>query len=152
MRSPSGVVRAKTMRNLADCQEGAAILEFVLVLPILLALLGAAFELGRALLFREAMIEAVRGGARTLARVPDPTCLNICTPGAARAVAMTRNAIVENTGLLPAAISVAAQWEPGSPTVTMQARLTLDSDMLRFVGLGPLLTLSAVHQEQRIAE
>lgn len=147
---PAPVRRA--LAAIAGDQEGAAILEFLLVLPILLALLGGAFELGRALLVREAMIEAVRGGARYLARVPDPRCDNVCTPGAARARALTRAMIVENTGLAPAAVDVAARWNPDTTTVTMLARLSLSNDMLRFVGLGPLLTLEVAHQEQRVGE
>ncbi len=60
--------------SLAACEDGAAILEFVLVLPIMLALLGGAFELGRILLVDAALEAGVRGGARYLARVPDPSC------------------------------------------------------------------------------
>ena len=140
------------MTAVAGDEDGAAILEFLLVLPILLALLAGAFELGRALLVREAMIEAVRGGARYLARVPDPRCDDLCTPGAAHARAITRAMIAENTGLAPATIVVVSHGDPDSPTVTMLARLSLDNDMLRFVGLGPVLTLEAAQQEQRVGE
>ncbi|MFD0934180.1 TadE/TadG family type IV pilus assembly protein, partial [Methylobacterium trifolii] len=72
---------AGTLRALARCREGAAILEFALVLPILLLLVGACFEIGRALLIYQSMTEAVRSGARTLARLPDPTCRDGCAPG-----------------------------------------------------------------------
>ncbi len=63
-----------TPLSLGACEDGAAILEFVLVLPILLALVGGAFELGRILLVDAALEAGVRGGARYLARVADPSC------------------------------------------------------------------------------
>ena len=85
-------------RALGRCEEGAAILEFALVLPLLLALLAGGFELGRALLLQSALTEAVRGGTRYLARVPDPTCRSVCSTGAAHAVALATDQIVENRG------------------------------------------------------
>ena len=144
--------RLRAFGALTSCESGAAILEFALALPILLALLAGAFEIGRALLIREMMIEAVRGGASYLARVPDPTCDEICTPGAARAVAMTLDQIVDNSGLPRAAVSVSPHWDAGSDSVAMQADLKLEANLLRMIGLGPFVTLQAVQREQRIVE
>ncbi|WP_375461855.1 TadE/TadG family type IV pilus assembly protein [uncultured Enterovirga sp.] len=140
---------------LARCcrqEEGAAILEFALVLPILLALVAGSFELGRALLVRHAMANAVRGGARYLARVPDPTCRAECSLGAARAVSETRDQIVGATGLAPAAIRITPTFDPGAGIVTMRADVPFRFELLRTVGFGPGLTLVASHQEPRIAD
>lgn len=138
--------------GLARCEAGSAILEFALVLPILFALLGGAFEIGRALLVRHVMIEAVRGGARSLARVPDPSCEVTCAPGVVRAVAQTRDQIAENAGLPAAALDVSPRWDAGSGTVAMEADARLDVDLLRAIGLGPILTLRATHREPRLGE
>lgn len=137
---------------LLGCEAGAAILEFALVLPILFALLGGAFEIGRAILVRHAMIEAVRGGARMLARVPDPSCEGGCPPAVARAVAATRDQILDNAGLPGAALTVSPHWDARSGTVAMRADATLGVDLLRFIGFGPVMTLQASHQEPRVGE
>ena len=138
--------------TLLRCEDGTAILEFALVLPILFALLAGAFELGRALLVRHTMIEAVRGGARALARIPDPSCAPTCSPEVVRAVALTRDEIVDVSGLPGADLDVSSRWDAETGTVAMRASLKLDADLLRFIGLGPILTLQAVHVERRIGE
>lgn len=144
--------RVRALADLSGCRDGTAIIEFALALPILFALLAGAFELGRALLVRQAMIEAVRGGARYLARVPDATCrASSCSPGAARALALTRDQILENTGLPRAALSVSSRDDVGAGQVAVRAELRLDVDLLRVFGFGPVITLEASHREPRIA-
>jgi len=148
--SPRPDPRGPVRRFAAD-ESGAAILEFAVALPILVALFFGCFELGRALLVRQAMEGAVRGGARYLARVPDPTCAPACSPGAAHAVRMTTDRIVENTGLASAAVSVAP--DPAPPgTVAMSAAVAFRVDFLVPGTLGTTWTLTARHQEQRVAE
>ena len=148
--SPRPDPRGPVRRFAAD-ESGAAILEFAVALPILVALFFGCFELGRALLVRQAMEGAVRGGARYLARVPDPTCAPACSPGAAHAVRMTTDRIVENTGLASAAVSVAP--DPAPPgTVAMSAAVAFRVDFLAPGTLGTTWTLTARHQEQRVAE
>ena len=152
-RGPSGQRSGQARdRTVLTCEDGAAILEFALVLPILFALLGGAFELGRALLVRHTMIEAVRGGARTLARIPDPSCTPTCSPGVVRAVTMTRDEIVEVSGLPGTELDVSPHWDAEAGTVAMEADFRLDVDLLRFIGLGSVLTLRAIHTERRIGE
>jgi len=148
--SPRPDPRGPVRRFAAD-ESGAAILEFAVALPILVALFFGCFELGRALLVRQAMEGAVRGGARYLARVPDPTCAPACSPGAAHAVRMTTDRILENTGLASAAVSVAP--DPAPPgTVAMSAAVAFRVDFLSRGTLGSTWTLTARHQEQRVAE
>jgi Flp pilus assembly pilin Flp len=142
---------ARRLRALGEEESGAAILEFALLLPILVALVYGCFEVGRALLVRQAMDGAVRAGARVLARVPDPVCDTACAPGAARAVRITQGQIRDNTGLPPEAVTVAPQPDPPAGTVAMQATIAFD---VLFPGPVPFKrwTLKARHQEPHVGE
>lgn len=132
-------------------EAGAAILEFALVLPVLVALLAGCFEIGRALVVRHAMSEAVRGGTRYLAQIPDPSCQPACSAGAARAIAQTRAQIAESTRLPANRIQVIPLDDPRSGWVGLRAEVSLDADLLGLVGLARVLTLRATHQEARVA-
>jgi Flp pilus assembly protein TadG len=120
-------------------------------MPLLLALLAGGFELGRALLVQAAITEAVRGGARYLARVPDPTCRPACSPGAAHAIALATDQILDNTRLSRSLISVTLPAAP-TGTVLMRAEVRLDVDLLSWIGINRVMQLSAIHQEARIVE
>lgn len=138
--------------SLGRCENGAAILEFVLGLPIMLALLGGTFELGRILLL-DAFLEAgVRGGARYLARVPDPSCAPACTPGAAHAIELARDRILENAQLAPASLRVQLLANPGPGRVGLQAEADISVDLLRWAGLAPTIRLSATGRESHVVE
>ena len=137
---------------LAGCEDGAAILEFVLVLPIMLALLGGAFELGRLLLVDTALEAGVRGGSRYLARVPDPFCTPGCSPGAAHAVGLARDRILENTGLVPSRLRVRPVSDPGPGHVGLTAEADVSVDLLGWVGLSPTIRLTATHRESHVVE
>lgn len=139
-------------RAFAADETGTAILEFALALPILIALVFAGFELGRALLIQGALEAAVRGGARFLARAPDPTCRPTCSPGAAHAVALTRGEILANTGLGPDAVAVRPLPEPPPGTVVMSAEAAFRVAFLSRATGRAVWTLAARHQEQRVAE
>ena len=133
-------------------EDGAAILEFALVLPILFALLAGCFEVGRALLIYQAMNEAVRGGARLLARVPDATCRPACTPGVAQAVAVTQAGIVQGARVTPQQVRVFPVPDAAEGTVGMRAEVALALDLGPAFGFDRILTLRAVHQEARVGE
>lgn len=139
-------------RSLAACEDGAAILEFALVLPLLLALLAGGFELGRALLVQSALTEAVRGGARYLARVPDPTCRPSCSAGATHAVALATDQILDNTRLARSQVRVFPLPDPPVGTVMLRAEIALSVDLLGWIGLDQTMRLTAIHQEARIVE
>lgn len=138
--------------GLARSETGAAIIEFALILPLLLVLIGGCFEFGRAMLVYQSMTEALRGGARYLARVPDPTCRPACAFGAMRAVEMTRRGILENARLPPRSVRVAPRGDPPLGTVVMEAEIVLATDLLALLRLDRVLTLRAAHQEARIVE
>lgn len=142
----------RKIATFAGGEDGAAILEFVLVLPILLAVLGGGFELGRVLLIDAALEAAVRGGARYLARVADPGCEPGCSAGAAHAVAAARARILENTGLQAARLRVypVVGVDPG--IVALRAEADVAVDLLGWVGLSPTIHLAATHRESRVVE
>ncbi len=137
---------------LGACEEGAAILEFVLVLPILLALVGGAFELGRILLVDAALEAGVRGGARYLARVADPSCNPGCSPGAAHALSLARDRILENTRLAPSRLRVEPLTDAGPGHVGLRAEADVSVDLLGWAGLSPTIRLSATHRESHVGE
>lgn len=138
--------------GLAGSETGAAIIEFALILPLLLILIGGCFELGRAMLVYQSMIEALRGGARYLAQVPDPSCRPACALGAARAIEMTRRGILANARLSPQNVRVSPRADPPLGTVIMEAEVVLAADLLALLRLDRVLRLRASHQEARIAE
>ncbi|KQP53664.1 hypothetical protein ASF39_19855 [Methylobacterium sp. Leaf108] len=135
-----------------DDSSGAAVLEFALVLPILVVLVFGCFELGRALLVRQAMEGAVRAGARSLARVPDPNCRPGCSLGAQRSVRLTRDQILAETSLPASAISVAPVADPPEGTVVMEATVAFDVTLLNASTFRTRWDLTVRHQEQRIGE
>ena len=137
---------------LGACEDGAAILEFVLVLPILLALLGGAFELGRILLIDAALEDGVHGGARYLARVADPYCRPVCSADAAYAITIARERILENTQLAAARLRVYPVPDTDLGVIAMRAEADVSVDLLGWVGLAPSVHLTATHRESRIAE
>lgn len=51
-------------------QQGAAIVEFALVLPLLITLMAGIFEFGRAFWYYDALTKATRDGARLMSVVP----------------------------------------------------------------------------------
>lgn len=138
--------------GLASCCEGAAILEFALILPILLALFAGCFELGRAMLIYQTMHEAVRSGARALARMPDSTCFPDCTPGAEGARETARMAIAGRGWVGTRNVRIETVRDAGTGTITMRAEVGLATDLLAGIGLSRVLTLRATHQEVRIEE
>lgn len=136
---------------LAD-EGGAAILEFALILPIIFALLAGCYEIGQALLVRQSMLEGVRGGARALARLPDPRCQPACPKRAEDVLALTRATIAQDARIRPETIRLSSGWDARTQLVAVTAEVHLHGDLLGAVGLSPLLTLSATHREAWLAE
>ena len=54
-------------------QQGAAIVEFALILPLLITLMAGIFEFGRAFWYYDALTKATRDGARFMAVAPNTT-------------------------------------------------------------------------------
>jgi len=136
--------------GLGACESGTAVLEFAILLPVLVALGAGCVEFGRALFIRSAIEHAVRGGARLLAQVSDPTCAPICSRGATDAIALARDEILANTRLGPDAVNVRPVSGARPGTVVLRAEVKVGLSLLPFLGLEPALTLTVSHQEQRI--
>lgn len=139
------------MSDFARAQSGAAILEFAVALPILLLLVASAFEIGRAALVYLVMQSAVQGGARILARLPDPDCRPACSVAASRAIDTAADEIAGRTGIPASSIRVAPS--PASPpgTIVLAADVQIGAAIFGGIGLPAGWTLSASHQEPRLA-
>lgn len=154
-RPPETTPAPREVRRASDFardESGAAILEFALVLPILIALVFGCFEIGRALLVQQAMEQAVRAGARYLARALDPDCAPNCPEIVRHAIRMTTEQIVENTRAAASAVRVVPLPEPPPGTVVMTASMPFEVDFLGKAGVKTSWILTARHQEQRVAE
>ena len=62
----------KLLRRLRHAEDGAVVVEFAIVLPVLLTLLLGLAEVGRALWYHQLVTKSVRDATRYLARVPAP--------------------------------------------------------------------------------
>lgn len=138
-------------RFLTD-EGGAAIIEFALILPIVFALLAGCYEFGQALLVRQSMLEGVRSGARSLARLPEPRCLPACPQHAEEILALTRAMIAQDARIRPEQVKLSSGWDARTQLVAVTAEVALHGDLLGAIGLSPLLTLSTTHREAWIAE
>ena len=67
-------------------QQGAAIVEFALVLPLLITLMAGIFEFGRAFWYVDALTKATRDGARLMSVVPKATIETGATDAVAQVV------------------------------------------------------------------
>lgn len=132
-------------------RSGAAILEFAIALPILLMLVAGAYEIGRAALVYLAMQSAVQGGARALARLPDPDCRPTCSAAAKRTIEAATDEIAGRTGIAASAIRVAPS--PASPpgTIVLAASVQIGAAIFGGIGLPAGWTLTVSHQEPRLA-
>jgi len=148
-RAGVGPARRKAA-GFAACEDGSAIVEFAIILPVLVVLAAGCFEFGRALFIRAAMENAVRGGARLLAQVSDPTCSPVCSRPAAAALAMTRRDIAANTGLAEVAVLVSAIPDPVPGTIVLKAEARVGFSLLPLLGLDSVLTLTAAHRERTV--
>ena len=116
-------------RSARPC-AGIAAVEFVLVLPVLLALLALAVDGGRLLADYHALSKSVRDAARFLARadaVPDvcvPGDLDRARPAVARAVRLAMTGRVDGD---PAADALVAGWSASDLSeAATGVRVTLD--------------------------
>ena len=137
--------------DFAPCEDGAALLEFALILPVLLVLCIGCVEIGRVLYAYSAVESAVRGGARFLAQVPNPGCVPTCSWGALHAVALTRDQIAANTGIRETAIRITPFFNSQTNTVMLEAEVDVDSIFSGGFGRVSVWTVKVTKQEQKIA-
>jgi Flp pilus assembly protein TadG len=96
-------------------ERGAALLEFALVAPLLLALTFGAIDAGRFLFLQHALLNAVRDGARLAAVSPMATAAEVST-ATAQVVGAVRARIPDAQGG-SAAVTVALQGTAPAQTV-----------------------------------
>ena len=140
-------VAPSRLRRMVAAEDGAAILEFALVLPLLVALVAGTVEIGRALLVQRQMSEATRAGARALARAADPACNPACSAEASRIVAGTVERIARATGLPARQIAVTVIDGDSAGFVGLRSDLQLGTG---FFGLDRLLTLRIARYDARL--
>jgi Flp pilus assembly protein TadG len=164
------------LRDLRRDLDGAALVEFTLVAPVLISLMCGLAELGQLLRQYHVMEKGVRDAARYLTHVPvNPPCAGITDPAGytwTQAVADAKKlavygSISGSTPLYPSWASTATVTvddatcltNPRDPTgakVNLLPKITVtaaapyvDLGMLRVIGLGPF-TLTVSHQELRV--
>ncbi len=161
-------------RGLED-KRGAALIEFTLVLPILLALAFGVTEFGRIIQHHHVVQKGVRDSARYLARIHTDSC---AAPGAGwtAAVAIAKDLAMKGS-TDPAATVILPYWtDPGTisvslncfnitadafrgrdgsaiiPLVEVSAAVTYqDIGMLAFFGFGAP-TFNLTHEEMNFGE
>lgn len=116
------------IRRFGRAQEGQALVEFALVVPVLLLLVVGVFEFGRAWNAHQAVTDAAREGARA-AVVADP----LMTPDSVRAV--VRNALAR-AALDPdlAVIELSGVGDPTGEPARVQVRYPFYFGFLKPMG------------------
>ena len=156
MRGPS----RRPLRALPGNESGVALIEFVIVLPLLLILLFGFVEIGRALWTHNVITGGVRDGVRYMTRVP----LEDAFRDRARNVAVFGTP----TGTVPRS----SRWtDPGTIQITerlvehdddfrndplwvveMRALVPVEFPLLRFVGLSGTITFEVIDRARWIGE
>lgn len=124
---------------------GTASVEFVLMLPVMLALLFGGFEAGHFLWTQHKLVEAVRNGARYASRLEVGS---VCDGATAIITPETVGEIklITRTGQLANAAAVAAVpgWTSAQVSVSVACRGFVDTGIYSaHGGAGPVVTVSA---------
>lgn len=128
-------------------QRGAAAAEMALVLPLLLAIMFGAMEVGNYFLNEHILVKAVRDGARYAAR-QNFSNYSACTGNVADPVrADTR--LVVRTGLLSGGTNRLVNWTDASIDVTMTCTTTAGGQTMSGIYKGraagvPIVTVKAI--------
>ena len=144
-------------------ERGSLVVEFVIALPLILAMLILIAEFGRAFWYHQIVTKGVRDGVRFLSRAPaaefDQFALR------ARYLAMTGQ---PDSAAPPAhsfwtdiaTVTVAAPEEVGGPPqyrgpferITMQAAVPVSFPLLTWIGQDPTITIVATDQARYIGD
>ncbi len=145
------------MRRFARSEDGTALVETLLVLPILLALIVGSFQLGSILAFRHTADKSVRAATRYLARLPEASFTVAPKWGLTEAqnLALTGTRSAGGNLLLPGwsdptSIAFTPGTYNGTPTVRLRAEVPVQIPVLRAFGFENAITLSVAHEERHI--
>lgn len=147
-------------RRLPQDQQGSALVEFVISIPVVLIVLFGCVEIGRLILAYHDIDRQVRGAARYLARIP---CESVTTLlPAAQNLAIYGSTINTTAPIYPywddpATITMTqtpagCTGLPVTPTLTLTAAVDVPFPFLPFIGLPNTLTITAAHTERMISE
>lgn len=154
--------RPGCLRKLFGSERGTAVVEFVVVLPLLLIIVLGITEIGQALLYHQIITKGIRDGVRYLTRVPlsEPFITN------AKTIALTGSPTGTTAFSFwndPSTIDVntstvdhgGAFRDPGPITIVqMTATVPVDFPILTFrlLGLGPTITFTVTDEARHIGE
>lgn len=134
-------------------ERGAVLVEFVVLLPFLLALLLGVVETGRGLFYHHHITNGVRDGLRYLAR----TTLSEEEIDRAREIALMG---LPEEYASAATVEVPDPWTPPNAgdfrtppqIIWMRAEVPIPFPLLRFFGLDPELTFTVIDRARHIGE
>ncbi len=132
-------------RSIPARNRGTASVEFVLMLPVMLALLFGGFEAGHFLWTQHKLVEAVRNGARYASRLD---VAQVCDGGASvlSADEVARIKLLTRTGQVARADAVAAVpgWTDAQVRVSVTCGAFVDTGIYSEYGEpGPVVVVSA---------
>jgi hypothetical protein len=131
--------------------SGQAIVEFVLIIPVVLLLVMGALDLGRAFFVKIALTNSAREGAYYLSYHPsdkttcDPLNPSVCYWGTIQAV--QREAVSAGVNIQPANVSVTSCCTSGQP-VAVTVSQTINLSIYHFF-FGPLNLNSTVRMRMQ---
>lgn len=147
-------------RRLARDEEGAALVEFAIIVPVMLILLLGTAEIGRAVWYHHIVNEGIRDGVRYLARMP----LTATFIDQSKNMVLTGSPVGGSPRLAywtdPTTINVAVTNVDNSagtyrgpdplPVITMTATVPFSFPLLNFLGIGPTITVTVADQQRHI--
>jgi Flp pilus assembly protein TadG len=133
--------------------SGAVLVEFVVMLPFLLALLFGIVEIGRGLFYQHYITNGVRDGLRYLARAP-LTAAEIDRAKAIVLMGLPADYASAATVTVPAAWTPpnAADFRTPPQIIWISAQVPIPFPLLGFLGLDTLITFTVVERTRHIGE
>jgi Flp pilus assembly protein TadG len=143
----------RTIASLHRQESGSVLVEFVVLLPFLLALLLGIVEVGRGLFYHHFITNGVRDGLRYLSRAP------------LTADEIERAKQIVLMGLPPdyaaaATVTVPAAWTPPNAAdfrtppqiIWIRAEVPIPFPLLTFLGLDPEITFTITDRMRHVGE
>ena len=131
------------IRGFLSDTKGSPAAEFVLALPIMLALMFGGLEAGHFFWTEHKLVKAVRDGARYASRLPVD---DLCNGEAVEFAAGVEDNIREitRTGMLDGTVPKVPGWEAGDVEVDVSCEAFVDTGIYSDLGAqGPLVTVSS---------
>lgn len=153
----------RPFRGLLGERTGSATVEFVISLPLIVAVLALVSGLGQALWYHHIVNKGVRDGTRYLSRAPDGEFATYAER--ARYLAMTGSADTSASPVFawwsdietvtvsgPVELADAPPFRQPFERVALQAVVPVELSILGLIGQGPTITITAVDQARYIGD